>query len=223
MPRQLRMETRTTPLAGSWVNAESDGNTLVGYPIVFDTWAEISDASGRYRERISPTALTKTLADNGDRIRVQFDHGTHPSIGSLPLGKPSVMRVDRRGLYVEVPLSATSYNEDLTALIRDGAIDGMSFRFQVINEKWNRPKTGLPERTITELKLFEFGPVVYPAYSQTTVGVRTGRACTPTEKQAANVAKLRQFAAAPAVAKLRRLATPPARPKRITARVWPPV
>ena len=121
MPRQLKIETRTTPLDDSSVVAGNDGTTLVGYPIVFDTWTEIHDLSGRYRERISPAALKKTLADNGDRVRVQFDHGTHPTIGSLPLGKPSVMHTDKRGLYVEVPPSDTSYNADLKALLRDGA------------------------------------------------------------------------------------------------------
>jgi hypothetical protein len=57
--------------------------------------------------------------------------------------------------------------------MRDGAIDGMSFRFSVVQEEWNKPKRGLPERTITELKLFEFGPVTFPAYEATSVGIRS--------------------------------------------------
>jgi phage head maturation protease len=33
--------------------------------------------------------------------------------------------------------------------------------------------TGLPERTITEAKVMEFGPVTFPAYEGATAGVRS--------------------------------------------------
>lgn len=151
----------------------TDGRTLVGYPVVFDTFTTINSYEGQFRERIAPGALNRTLANNGDKVKVLFNHGMDPAIGEKPLGKASVQQVDSRGLYVEVPLSDTSYNNDLIALMRDGALDGMSFRFSVVDETWNTPKTGLPERTITELKLYEYGPVTFPAYEATTVGVRS--------------------------------------------------
>ena len=46
----------------------------------------------------------------------------------------------------------------------------MSFRFEVMDEEWNDDKT---ERTIKELKLYEYGPVTFPAYQATTVGIRS--------------------------------------------------
>lgn len=153
--------------------AKVEGRTLTGYPIVFDSWTEIDSYEGRFKERISRSALDKTLGERADHVKVLFNHGMDPQIGDKPLGKPTVMRSDEQGLYVEVPFSATSYNDDLLALIRDGAIDGQSFRFSVVQEDWETPKRGMPERTITELKLFEFGPVTFPAYEATTVGVRS--------------------------------------------------
>lgn len=150
-----------------------DGRTLVGYPIVFDTWTTINSYEGQFRERIAPGALTKTLRENAGSVKVLFNHGMDPQIGDKPLGRATVEQVDSRGLYVEVPLSDTSYNNDLIALMRDGALDGMSFRFSVVNEQWNEPRNGMPERTITELRLFEYGPVTFPAYEATTVGLRS--------------------------------------------------
>lgn len=48
----------------------------------------------------------------------------------------------------------------------------MSFRFRVTREEWD--ETGdIPVRTIRELDLFELGPVVFPAYEATSVGVRS--------------------------------------------------
>jgi hypothetical protein len=60
-----------------------------------------------------------------------------------------------------------------------GSVLGASFRFRVLADSWveepgksaDNPE-GIPERTITEVRLFEFGPVVYPASPDATAGVR---------------------------------------------------
>lgn len=160
----IRANTTTT---------EVEGRTMTGYPIVFDRWTTIDSWEGKFKERIAPTALNQTLKTNAKNVKVLFNHGMDPSIGDKPLGKPSVMQVDERGLYAEVVLSETSYNDDLLALMRDGAIDGQSFRFSVVKEDWAKTDTKLPERTITELRLYEFGPVTFPAYQATTIGIRS--------------------------------------------------
>lgn len=158
---------------------DPDSATLVGLPVVFDTFTEINGWEGHFMERIGPRALTKTLSEHRDQVKVLFNHGIDPSIGQKPLGVPDVMRVTRDGLWTETPLDATSYNEDLAVSIRSGAIDGMSFQFTVQRDEWkDEPEAsdhnpqGLPERTIKELRLFEFGPVTFPAYAASTAGVR---------------------------------------------------
>ena len=154
---------------------DGDGRTLHGYAAVFNEDTVINSWEGQFVERLAPGAFAKTLKERGDQVKVMFDHGYDPQIGDKPLGKASVMKEDKKGLYVEVPLSRTSYNEDLIALLEDGAIDGMSFRFSVQKETWEEPKKAgeLPIRTIQEVKLFEFGPVTFPAYEATTAGVRS--------------------------------------------------
>lgn len=154
---------------------DTEGRTLVGYAAVFNEDTVINSWEGQFVERLAPGAFAKTLKERGDKVKVQFDHGYDPQIGDKPLGRASVMREDKTGLYVEVPLSRTSYNDDLIALLNDGAIDGMSFRFSVQKETWEEPhKAGeLPIRTIQEVKLYEFGPVTFPAYEATTAGVRS--------------------------------------------------
>ena len=159
---------------------DTTGRTLVGYAAVFDVWTEIDSWwEGRFMERLAPGAFQNTLAKRGDRVKVQFNHGFDPSIGDKPLGKPSRMTEDDTGLWTETPLSRTSYNDDLIELLRDGAIDGMSFRFRVAAEEWLDDEDqvendkGLPERTITAVDLFEYGPVTFPAYEATSAGVRS--------------------------------------------------
>lgn len=159
------------------VDYDPTGNrTLVGTPIVFDVWTEINGWEGRFKERIDAGAVTKTIEERGDKIKVLFNHGFDPQIGEKPLGKPSIQDIRDDALHVEVPLAATSYNDDITALLEADALDGMSFRFGVIADKWDNLEAedgSMPERTITELRLYEYGPVTFPAYEATSVGVRS--------------------------------------------------
>ena len=147
---------------------------LSGYAAVFNEDTVIDSWEGRFIERIAPGAFAKTLHERSDRVKVLFNHGFDPTVGDKPLGKPRTMREDRQGLYVEVPLDATSYNRDIVASLRSGALDGQSFRFSVTREEWAEPEDAdaLPTRTLSEVKLYEFGPVTFPAYEATTAGVR---------------------------------------------------
>lgn len=146
--------------------------TLYGYAARFNNETVINGWEGNFRERIAPGAFRKTLEDRADKIKVLFNHGFDPSIGDKPLGKPSLMQEDDRGLLVEVPLDDTSYNKDLVASLRSGALDGMSFRFSVVRDDETDDGAGLPLRTLKEVRLYEFGPVTFPAYEATTAGVR---------------------------------------------------
>jgi len=151
------------------------GRLMFGYAAVFDTWTEIDSWEGTFKERIAKGAFRKSLDLDRDNIQVLFNHGFDFSIGDKPLGKPREMREDKDGLYVEVPLSRTSYNEDIIALLRDGALRGMSFRMTIKRDEWEHLEEDddrMPERTIKEVKLWEFGPVTFPAYEATSAGVR---------------------------------------------------
>jgi len=149
----------------------SDGLTLEGYAAVFNEWTEIDSWEGTFKERIAPGAFRRTL---GQRTPIlQFDHGTHPLIGSLPLGVFTSINEDEHGLRVKARLSDNWLVQPIRDAIRDGAITGMSFRFRVIKDQWSKGRDKMAERTINEVALYEAGPVVFPAYEQTTVGVRS--------------------------------------------------
>jgi HK97 family phage prohead protease len=160
----------------------STGRTLHGHFAVFDRWTEIDSwYEGRFMERVGEKAFTRTFKERGDKIRVLYDHGHDPSIGNKPLGAPDVLRVDKGvGPYYESELFEASYVDDLIPALRAGQL-GASFRFRVTGEQWVEPKretehnpNKLPERTITDVDLYEFGPVTFPAYEDATAGVRSG-------------------------------------------------
>jgi HK97 family phage prohead protease len=154
--------------------------TLVGHAAVFNQWTEINSAyEGRFLERIAPGAFKKTISENRDRIRVLFQHGKDPQIGDKPLGPIRALEEDDTGLRYEVPLLDTSYNRDLIPGL-DAGLYGASFRFSVLREEFQkRPERtdfnplGLPERTVNELRMPEFGPVTFGAYANATSGLRS--------------------------------------------------
>lgn len=150
--------------------ASADGLTLEGYAAVFNQTTEINSWEGNFDEQIAKGAFAKTIREN--KPVLQFDHGQHPMIGSIPLGTIKTIREDEHGLFIRARLSDNWLVQPVRDAIRDGAITGMSFRFRVINETWTQ-RNSLPLRTITEVALYEAGPVVFPAYSQTSVGVRS--------------------------------------------------
>jgi HK97 family phage prohead protease len=147
---------------------------------VFNQWTEIdSYFEGRFLERIAPGAFKKTIRDSRDQIKVLFQHGRDFQVGDKPLGPIETLREEPDGPYAEVPLLDTSYNRDLIPGLEAG-LYGASFRFQVMREDIvQNPKRsdynpdGLPERTIKELRLAEFGPVTFPAYAGATAGLRS--------------------------------------------------
>lgn len=147
-----------------------DGLTLEGYAAVFNDWTEIYDRAGAFQERIAPGAFKRTI---GQRMPVlQFDHGAHPLIGSIPLGRFTTIREDGHGLFVRARLSDNWLIEPVRDAVRDGGITGMSFKFRVVADDWEN-RDGTDYRTITEVELYEAGPVVFPAYESTSVGVRS--------------------------------------------------
>lgn len=168
----------------------TDEAVLEGHFAVFDQWTEIhSWFEGNFLERIAPGAFAKTIKEQRDQIVVQFDHGYDFHVGDAPLGPVDELREDDVGLWAEVPLLDTDYNRDrLVPLLRGstiggedrGSLLGASFRFRAVKDEWDRaPKKSahnpeaLPERTIREVRLFEFGPVVFPAYAGTSIGMRS--------------------------------------------------
>lgn len=175
------------------LRAEGDATTdttLFGHFARFDSWNEIDSwFEGRFLERVAKGAYRKTMREQRDRIRVQFDHGYDSYVGSSPLGPIDVLREEDFGPYYEVPLLDAEYNTGrILPMLQGRTLDGRSlgsqlgasYRFRVTKEEWVEPKKTtdinpekLPERTIREVTLYEFGPVVFPADPGATAGARS--------------------------------------------------
>lgn len=167
------METnlcRFAPFEMEVRSSGSDGLTLEGYAAVFNSPTRIDSWEGRFDETIMPGAFRKTLAERTPVM--QFDHGQHPLIGSIPLGVIQRASEDSKGVHVKARLSDNWLIEPVRDAIRDGAVNGMSFRMTVIKDVWTAGRDA-EQRAIHEVACPELGPVVFPAYTDTSVGVRS--------------------------------------------------
>lgn len=169
-------------------DSEGDGFTLEGYAAVFDAATRVDSWEGTFDERIEQGAFAKTIKARAPVM--QFDHGRDIATGSVPIGAIEALSEDRHGLFVRARLHDNARVEPIRQAIASGAIDGMSFKFRVTREEWDE-STDVPMRTIREVELFELGPVVFPAYASTTVGVRSLLADLTAEERSQLIAELR--------------------------------
>lgn len=166
-----------------------DGRTLSGYAAVFGQDTEIDSWEGMFTETIRKGAFRKTIRESTPVM--QFDHGRHPLIGSLPIGSISDLREDDQGLFIEGRITDNWLMQPVRDAIAEQTVNGMSFRFEVVREEWRdqagklvKPEEVLDllwmpgdrgplRRELIELKCRELGPVVFPAYAGTAVSVRS--------------------------------------------------
>jgi hypothetical protein len=167
---------------GITLEPAGDGSlgTLTGRFSEFGRWYPVSSRlEGSFRERVAPGATLDTIRDDRASMRVLFDHGMDGQIGNKVLGPIGALDERSDGPWYEVPLFDTSYNRDLLPGLKAG-VYGASMRMRVLDDSWDdEPKRsadnpeGIPERTITRMKVLEFGPVTFPANPGASAGVRS--------------------------------------------------
>ncbi|WP_129305524.1 HK97 family phage prohead protease [Streptomyces sp. L2] len=177
------VELRTS---GDITNPSGDGRTLVGYAARFHEPTIIREMGVSFREQIMPGAFTDSLSRRTPLV--QYAHGTDPRVGTLPIAAMQVAREDAVGLWTEARLFESDAAQAVREAVAAGAIGGQSFRFRVISETWQDANGRTLDtdtamralhrgdeltRSLQRVDLFECGPVLQPAYTTTTVGVRS--------------------------------------------------
>ena len=113
---------------------------------------------------INEGAFKKTIAEGmpSKRIKMLWQHDA-----MQPLGMPTEMYEDSKGLYAKGKISRTQLGDDALELMRDGVVDRFSIGFSIPQNKSGYTDEGV--RVITEVKLFEFSPVTFPANEAATI------------------------------------------------------
>jgi uncharacterized protein len=197
--------------------AEGDGNatdglTLEGHAAVFGQETEIDSWEGTFVEVCMAGMFKKSIRE---RMPVmQFDHGRHPLVGSIPIGSIESLTEDATGLAVRARMLDNWLIQPVREAISNGTINGMSFRFEVIRDRWfdaqgkrltdpnviadllwSPGDRGPLRRELVEVRVPELGPVVFPAYEGTDVSVRAAHSASEIVHDPALARKVREMLA----------------------------
>jgi hypothetical protein len=152
------------------IQKRADGGvTIAGYPAVFNV---LSVNLGGFREKIEPGAFANTI--KADDIRALLEHDSSKVLGRVKNGTLRLAE-DDVGLRMEIDPPDTQVAKDLIVNLERGDIDQGSFGFRVNpkGDRWGEdPETGTVIRTLLDVKLFDVSPTTFPAYPQTSVGLR---------------------------------------------------
>lgn len=145
---------------------------IAGYAAIYDVETVIG---GLFREVVRPGAFDRAIRDGADVV-AWYAHGDG---GQLPLGASYAgtlrLSLDGYGLLYEITPPDTPGARAVIEAIRRGEVRGSSFAFSVPpgGDRWVEAPGELPLRELLDVDLWDVSPVVWPAYDQTTVSVRS--------------------------------------------------
>lgn len=132
---------------------------VTGYFSVFGN----KDADG---DIILPGAFKKSIKENGPeserpRILHLYQHST-----DKVLGKPAVLKEDKKGLYFETQISLTTLGKDVLRLYMDKVLTEHSIGYQIVKRERDEVRE---EQKLIELKLWEGSTVSWGANMEALV------------------------------------------------------
>jgi HK97 family phage prohead protease len=141
------METKELALQQTQVKMGAEGN------LKFSGYASVFNGIDSYGDMIMPGAYKNTIVDRERPIQLRWNH-----YGPV-IGKFTEVYEDDKGLFVEGELTkGHSTAEDAAALLRHGAISGLSIGYAAKDEE----QDGVI-RKLKEIDLFEISLVESPA------------------------------------------------------------
>lgn len=181
------IERRYVPTAME-VRMEGEGEEkkgiLHGYTAKFNERTLLySWSDEEWWEEILPGAFDDVLDDD---VRCLKNHDSNLVLGRTK-ANTLTLKTDKIGLYFEcTPDTRITYAADTVHSVERGDISQCSFAFTILKQSWEEEDQGektIVTRKIEKIKrLYDVGPVTYPAYENTEVGIR---AASPDDYRAA--------------------------------------
>ncbi|MCK4302839.1 MAG: HK97 family phage prohead protease [Candidatus Eisenbacteria sp.] len=166
---QPKREIRTLRDQPKIVRSADGKPKIVGYAARFN---ELSLDLGGFREKIRPGAFLAAL--DRDDVRALYNHDDGKVLGRASAGTLRLFE-DDHGLRYEIDPPDAQWARDLIVSMDRGDIRESSFGFRLSKEEWDET-IDPPVRTIIEVsRLYDVGPVTFPAYPTTSSDVRSAK------------------------------------------------
>lgn len=153
------------------VEGEGDERRIVGHAAVFNV---LSEGLGGFREQIAPGAFAASILEHD--VRGLFNHDSNYVLARNRVSGSLRLWEDERGLGYEMKLNPDDPDAARVAsMIARGDVSQNSFSFSLESREdqdWQESDEGLL-RTLLKVRLYDVGPVTFPAYPQTEALVRS--------------------------------------------------
>jgi HK97 family phage prohead protease len=133
------------------IKAVDDEGTIEGYGSIFGNVDSYGDV-------VAKGAFTRTLEESKGSGRMPAMLWQHNP--DEPIGVWTSMSEDAKGLYVKGKLAETQRGREALALIKMGALSGLSIGYSTVAADYD---TGKDIRVLTDVDLWEVSPVTFPA------------------------------------------------------------
>ncbi len=160
-----RMYTPDAP-----VEIRSGPRTIGGYAATFGS---VSRRLSFGHEQVSPGAFDESLSKGWPDVLCRADHDSRMLLGATH-SRTLTLAVDHRGLDYTCELSAA--RQDVYEGVQRRDYQGSSFCFHCSDDTWEF-RNGAPLRTLVAVQLQDVGPCTTPAYTSSTVALRSLARC----------------------------------------------
>jgi|688.fasta_scaffold454808_2 HK97 family phage prohead protease len=186
----MELERRDVPLPLK-IETRADGKPLIrGMAARYNVR---SVDLGGFTEEIRPGAFDAVMKRDGRSVVGLFNHEQNIILGTERAGTLRLASADD-GLGYEIDPPET--RRDVVELIQRGDVWGSSFAFTTNDDEWTTDDQGGHLRYIRSIDgLFDVGPVLTPAYRDTSVAVRSLEKHLKTHRPALTLPALRRDAA----------------------------
>lgn len=152
------------------VRATAGGEKRIGgYAAVF---GKLSRNLGGFVELVNQSAFNESRMDGFPEVVARYNHDDMMLLGTTAAGTLR-LSVDDAGL--DYSVAPPPSRADVLELVERGDVRKSSFAFRVMagGDEWTTTEQGYPMRTLTNVQLVDVAPVVSPAYTDSSVGLRS--------------------------------------------------
>lgn len=148
--KHKQIEHKTFKMRVKQQDIDNEGGTFSGHASVFNN----TDFHG---DIVARGAFKRTIDLQGGKVPILWQHDS-----SNPIGVTKGLAEDDRGLFMKNAqlVRATQRGREALALLREGAINGLSIGFETLQDEFDKDKDA---RVIKEVRLWEISLVTFPA------------------------------------------------------------
>jgi HK97 family phage prohead protease len=164
------VERRFTAVPVEVRASETGPPKIGGYAAIFNSY---SQNLGGFVEEITPSFFNYSRSNGWPDVLARYNHDDNMVLGTTG-GNTMDLTIDETGLLYEV--TPPKSRQDVVELIQRGDVRKSSFAFRLPPEggdEWVMNDQGFPLRRLVSGSLVDVAPVNSPAYTATSVGMRS--------------------------------------------------